>query len=264
VWPQERKRLFLYGFKTGLPAPKYPIPTHLSRASRRTGPDGSNRLPLCPSVVDAISDLPDVEKIKQLIQSDTIRHRLRGGAAYARILRGELPDATDFSHPREYDPDLLTCSQRVHHSEICRTRFHSTAPGSVEPHSRLVRLSPTGVAPTLRAGTLPDRGSFMSPRPIHPTSLALSLCAKRRGALVPRLVSLSRYEVARSPPDWQFRSAPPCPSHCGLSHGRPSYCPGEPSAPIPLGNEWEAFRSPFPGQPLAFAEAGQNPDTGLH
>jgi DNA (cytosine-5)-methyltransferase 1 len=187
--PQQRKRLFVYGFLKGLPPPKYPRPTHHSRA-RAVQEQGctANGLPLGPSVLDAIGDLPDVEKIKALRSSDVVEYALTGGSKYARTLRGEVADAANFGYAREFDRSVITCSQRVEHSATCRVRFQQTPHGGTEPHSRLVKLSPDGVSHTLRAGTLPDRGSFMAPRPIHPTS--------------PRCVTVREAARLHSYPDW--------------------------------------------------------------
>jgi DNA (cytosine-5)-methyltransferase 1 len=238
--PQQRKRLFLFGFRKGLRSPKYPDPTHRSRGFRQAIENGVNGLPLGPSVADAIGDLPDVEKISKLVESDTTRRKLNRGSEYARVLRGELHDPGDFGFARDYDRGLLTCSQRVRHSDACRERFKNTPPGAVEPHSRLVRLSPDGVAPTLRAGTLPDRGSFMSPRPIHPTS--------------PRCITVREAARLHSFPDWfRFHNT----KWHGLRQIGNSVCPLlgravaatvmvalgrrpiRPSAVIPIGNDWK-------------------------
>lgn len=54
------------------------------------------------------------------------------------------------------------------HSKSVIKRFRKTIPGSSEPISRYPRLDWSGVCPTIRAGTLPDKGSFMAARPIHP------------------------------------------------------------------------------------------------
>ena len=186
--PQRRKRLFLYGLREGLRQPKYPAATHESRATRGQSLNGHGGLPHGPSVEEALGDLPDVEKIPHLRDHDAVRYKPSSGSSYARQLRGEELDPTDFGYERKYDRQLLTCSKCVKHSPACRTRFQATPAGTVEPRSRLPRLSLDGVASTLRAGTLPDRGSFMSPRPIHPTS--------------PRCITVREAARLHSYPDW--------------------------------------------------------------
>jgi DNA (cytosine-5)-methyltransferase 1 len=54
------------------------------------------------------------------------------------------------------------------HTEEVQRRFSSVLPGTNDTVSRCPRLSWDAVAPTLRAGTGPDHGSYQSIRPIHP------------------------------------------------------------------------------------------------
>lgn len=54
------------------------------------------------------------------------------------------------------------------HTDEVRRRFASVLPGTIDIVSRCPRLSWDAVAPTLRAGTGPDHGSYQSIRPIHP------------------------------------------------------------------------------------------------
>ena len=77
-------------------------------------------------------------------------------------------DADDFSHPRVWSEKSLTSSMRTVHTPLSRSRFSATPQGEVETVSRFHRLHPEGLCNTLRAGTGHDRGSFTSPRPIHP------------------------------------------------------------------------------------------------
>ena len=54
------------------------------------------------------------------------------------------------------------------HTDEVRRRFSSVLPGTNDAISRCARLRWDAVAPTLRAGTGPDHGSYQSIRPIHP------------------------------------------------------------------------------------------------
>ena len=82
-------------------------------------------------------------------------------------MRCSNPASWHFGQIRLWNPTILTSSAQTSHSEISKTRFTETDPGSVEPISRFFKLSPTGVSNTLRAGTDAARGAFTSPRPIH-------------------------------------------------------------------------------------------------
>lgn len=171
--PQDRRRLFLLGAKKGLPLPAYP--------QLRTG--------ATVAVWDAIGDLPDVDSAEELLSGDTT-HKLDFGipSQYAGKLRGLVPDAGDFSYPRNWNRNVLTSSMRTVHTEVSQRRFEETRHGAVEPVSRFLKLDPQGLCNTLRAGTGSDRGAFTSPRPIHPHS--------------PRCITVREAARLHSYPDW--------------------------------------------------------------
>lgn len=150
--PQNRKRVFLLGARKGLRQPKYPEASASST----------------PTVSDAIGDLPALEGYPRLFSSDLLKPRYAEGSAYARVLRGDAPDATDFSRPRT-SHDEITGFRRARHTPEVKARFRSTSQGKVEPISRFLRLDFDGQAPTLRAGSGRERGSYSAPRPIHPS-----------------------------------------------------------------------------------------------
>jgi DNA (cytosine-5)-methyltransferase 1 len=84
------------------------------------------------------------------------------------------------------------------HSRSTIQRFRRIAVGTRDPISRFFRLEKDGLCPTQRAGTGPDRGSFMAPRSIHPT--------------FPRCICLREAARLHSFPDWfEF--------HCAKWHG---------------------------------------------
>ncbi|ELR97485.1 DNA cytosine methyltransferase [Gloeocapsa sp. PCC 73106] len=149
--PQKRERLFLMGCKKNLPLPEYPSP-----------------LADQPKVNDAIADLPSVTDYPILWQRDSAIVEYGKASPYSAQLRGLLTVEDDYSYKRLYDKSLLTSSLLTKHSATCQERFALTLPGKVEPISRFYKLSPEGLCNTLRAGTNSDRGSYTSPRPIHP------------------------------------------------------------------------------------------------
>ena len=149
--PQRRQRVFVLGYKRGLAPPVYP--------EKFAG--------IPPTVLDALGDLPDIDGHTQLFESDTIEVQLGQPSDYARELRkgkGAMPAAVN-GHKVALSGCLLT-----RHSPATTARFSRTKPGHTEPVSRFHRLDPNGVASTLRAGTGPERGSYMAARPIHPVS----------------------------------------------------------------------------------------------
>jgi DNA (cytosine-5)-methyltransferase 1 len=169
--PQDRRRLFLIGTRTGLKSPNYPAPSR-------------DRI----TVWDAIGDLPDAEHFDTLWNTDVVSVEWTTTSSYAKRLRGFDPDPADYSYPRNFLPDRLTCSLRTEHTQSSRSRFESTPQGKTEPISRFRKLEPNGLCNTLRAGTDSARGAHTSPRPIHPFS--------------PRVITVREAARLHSYPDW--------------------------------------------------------------
>jgi DNA (cytosine-5)-methyltransferase 1 len=196
--PQSRRRLFLLGALSGTTLPDYPanqtaMPALKSKRSSNTNDlfslfGAEDTLPACPTVGEAIFDLPEIESHDALFDTDELMVRPSGGSEYAKIMRGELIEPTDYAWPRTYDPKVLSGCLRAEHTELSQRRFAQTPPGSVETVSRFLRLNPDGVCNTLRAGTNTDRGAFSAPRPIHPIS--------------PRCITVREAARLHSYPDW--------------------------------------------------------------
>lgn len=165
--PQDRRRLFLLGARSGLELADYPKETTTGRLKRRIQLDTEGQA-LGPSVMDAIGDLPDIDAYPELLESDVMHAQLGRGSRYAMALRGDVIDREDYSNPRAPRADGLTGCLRAVHTELSRSRFAATTPGQTELVSRFYRLPPNGVSNTLRAGTGSERGAFSAPRPIHP------------------------------------------------------------------------------------------------
>ncbi len=177
--PQHRQRLFLLGSRRGVPVPVYPEPTHAIR-SEETGALFADAICPTPTVADAIGDLPEADKFDDLLERDWVLARFGNPSAYAAKLRspGERNDGLE----------LLSSSLRTTHTALSQKRFRETPSGEVEPISRFLKLDPSGICNTIRAGTASDRGAFTSPRPIHPTS--------------PRCITVREAARLHSYPDW--------------------------------------------------------------
>jgi DNA (cytosine-5)-methyltransferase 1 len=177
--PQNRKRVFIIGARKGLVLPDYPTPFGTNNSQpEQTG----------VTVWQAIGDLPDVDRFPELLNFDVYRGRLGKPSRYATIMRSEERESDDHSRERHRDDGCLTgCSRVIHKSETVR-RFAATEPGTCERRSRLYRLSKGGLSRALRAGTLPDLGSFTAARPIHPVR--------------PRCITVREGARLHSFPDW--------------------------------------------------------------
>lgn len=176
--PQRRRRVFVLGYRRGLAAPEYP-------ESTRDGEDSPHH----PTVWDAIGDLANLDKSKEMLKNGVYSGKLEPtDSRYAMILRGETCDPEDLCRLRRIEGDGLSGCGRIEHKAETIRRFERTYPGSYEPVSRFYRLTRDGLCPTLRAGTGKARGSYSAPRPIHPQH--------------PRCITVREGARLHSYPDW--------------------------------------------------------------
>jgi DNA (cytosine-5)-methyltransferase 1 len=202
--PQDRRRLIILGARKDQPLPAYPSPKvqpvpkctlKSPQPPEQREDTDSKRLPNGPTVWDAIGDLPNLDSYDELWHSDEVELSEEQLAAmeaeastYSRTLRGLDVDPADLSYPRSWDSRVLTSSTRTAHALASIKRFAETAQGERETTSRFLRLDANGLCSTLRAGTGYERGSFMAPRPIHPT--------------LDRVISVREAARLHSFPDW--------------------------------------------------------------
>ncbi|ARV59371.1 DNA (cytosine-5-)-methyltransferase [Nostocales cyanobacterium HT-58-2] len=187
--PQDRARLFLLGCRQDLPLPKYPqLQTQPAKSKKSKYLVFRADLPDCPTVWDAIGDLPEVEFVSELLDRDWVIAEYGKPSKYSSLLRGLSVSEDDYSYERLFDPRLLTSSIRTKHNSLSISRFQQTLPGKTEPVSRFHKLDKDGICHTLRAGTDRQRGAFTSPRPIHPS--------------MPRCITVREAARLHSYPDW--------------------------------------------------------------
>jgi DNA (cytosine-5)-methyltransferase 1 len=186
--PQDRSRLFILGSRKGLPLPGYPQPVTKSPKVNPKIDHNFNNFSPCPTVWDAIGDLPTIEQYPELFLKDYTIAQYQKSTIYAQLLREFITVKDNFSYPRIFDQNLLTCSLRSRHSPTSTARFEATEWGKTEKISRFHKLHPQGLCNTLRAGTPSNRGAFTSPRPIHPYT--------------PRCITVREAARLHSYPDW--------------------------------------------------------------
>lgn len=126
------------------------------------------------NVKDAIADLP--RPIAQGTGNEALTWarypRIRSDkiSSYARLMRSPPPLslASDESRAR-YRQGLVSGLAETKHSPAIAARYAGIAGGKVDPITKSYRLEWNGIAPTLRAGTGAEKGSFQAVRPLHPS-----------------------------------------------------------------------------------------------
>jgi DNA (cytosine-5)-methyltransferase 1 len=176
--PQERRRVFVVGARRGEDLPtKPPIQ------------------PGVPTVADAVGDLVRLDRFRTLRERDSLHltqsqldSMLACQSRYVRRLNGWTRDPEDLSDARAWDPTRLTSIGLSVHSPDVIERFKALPRGDRDAVGRLPKLDPEKQAPTLRAGTGRDHGSFTSARPVHYSS--------------PRVISVREAARLHGIPDW--------------------------------------------------------------
>ena len=173
--PQKRKRLILIGYRNDMPRPNYPSPTN---------GNNENLFPL-NTVNCAISDL---SKIPVFIGHDYgITADKLDYSGFRKSFDIRPQGEYSLCHKRNYNKIVWGHLGSKHTPETIQ-RFAKTIPGKKEPVSRFLKLSPSGVSNTLRAGTASNKGAFTAPRPIH--------------YQLPRCISIREAARLHSFPDW--------------------------------------------------------------
>jgi DNA (cytosine-5)-methyltransferase 1 len=161
--PQMRKRVFIVGFRKDLRIkPSLPSPTHL-----RPSPGQLAILPFTPTVEEAISDLPEVDKYECLLSGDRVPYDRKPEGTYQEVMRGYV-EAGGLAAKVSWDSKVCTNLRRTQHGDDLLERLRNLQFGEADGMSGIRRLDPKDISTTIRAGTTKDRGSWSAPRPLHP------------------------------------------------------------------------------------------------
>jgi DNA (cytosine-5)-methyltransferase 1 len=164
--PQTRQRVFLFGIRRDLKiVPSLPLATHSWSEFQQLA-----FLPATPNCWDAISDLPDVERYPFLVSSDRVAYDKAPLNDYQKVMRGLLVNGSDNLPLVEWDSTICTNCRLTQHGPDLLERLTALGHGKADKVSGIRRMVPTSLAPTIRAGTTKERGSWSAPRPLHPFS----------------------------------------------------------------------------------------------
>jgi len=170
--PQKRRRLILIGSRKDVTMATYPAVLSGEKSA-------------FTSVYDAISDL---ESISAFIDNDLGIPASKLDYSGKRKKYSVQPrNIFKLCHQRTVDTKIYGHIGSVH-TQKSIDRFILTEPGTVERKSRFLKLSPTGLCNTLRAGTNSDKGAYTAPRPIHYS--------------IPRCITVREAARLHTFPDW--------------------------------------------------------------
>ena len=164
---QRRKRVFVVATRKGLELPAVPARLTYDGSEKRKTKALETALP-APTAKEAIGDLPNSLMMPGLFNKDSCTWIPDYGkmSDYGASLYSEYHQQHNYGYWREWDNTVLTASQATHHKPSIMKRFAAVECGTKDK-SRLPKLHPDRVFPTLLAGSDQSKGAHTAPRPIH-------------------------------------------------------------------------------------------------
>lgn len=145
--PQRRKRLILLGSRQDVQPLNYPLETEEFN-------DVASAIADLNSIPPFIGKNKGIEAEKLDYSGFRVNFALQPQGIYS------------LCHQRQTDK-LIYNHIGSNHTEKSQNRFQHVSPGKIDQVSRFLKLSPTGLCNTLRAGTARDKGAYTAARPIH-------------------------------------------------------------------------------------------------
>lgn len=202
------QQLKSYGYQIRewkLNAAKYGVPQSRERLFWVGCPDTSISTPEPAldktTVWDALGDLKPLEALLAL-DNDILETNWQPGE-YSQYLN------TIFTPPTNWNPQRLTGCTLTDHSPEVIARFITAANGEIEPISRLYRLDYQKQCTTRESrNSNPSRRTHRTPPHSPRVSQSHHRPRSSQTILIPRLVSISPHQMARTQTNWQRRSPP--------------------------------------------------------
>ncbi|MTF39222.1 DNA cytosine methyltransferase [Cyanobacterium aponinum] len=145
--PQKRKRLILMGSRHDMQPVNYPLETGEYNDVENT--------------INDLSNIPAFIGKNESIDANKLDY-----SGFRRNFSPSPQGIYRLCHDRQRD-NFVYNHVGSNHTEKSKQRFQNTHQGEVEKTSRFLKLSPTGLCNTLRAGTARDKGAYTAARPIH-------------------------------------------------------------------------------------------------
>ncbi len=145
--PQKRKRLILMGSRNDVKPVNYPL-----------------EIQEFNNVESAIADLSSIPAF--IGENKGINSKKLDYSGFRSNFALNSQGIYKFCHHRQRDHFIYN-HVGSNHTDKSIERFLSTPQGNIEKTSRFLKLSPTGLCNTLRAGTARDKGAYTAARPIH-------------------------------------------------------------------------------------------------
>ena len=161
--PQKRKRLILLGHRRDVSPLEYPRILKQETLKKNTQLNRNQAIGF-KSVQSAIGDLSKINIFRGKDQGINPRQLGYRGSRTSFALKNR--GIYSLCHQRAIK-NMVWGHLGSRHTEKSIQRFEGALPGKKEAISHFYRLSATGLANTLRAGTSRERGAHTAPRPIH-------------------------------------------------------------------------------------------------